>query len=118
MEPFKIEQALLLEFFTILLIVLAVVTLLGHGIWVVLAVIVDAIIGNNRSATRGRDCPNCGKRRAVVSGQCTKCGATPFIRPAAGVAPPDEMLITTRRLERLLARGAISREEFDKLDAL
>lgn len=106
------------EVFIALLIAFVVVTLVGHGIWVLLATIFRAILGTRRSATPARDCPTCGKRHAVIAGHCRHCGATPFILPAPDLSQQNENVIVRRRLQGLLATGAISREEFDKLDVL
>ena len=106
------------EFIISLAIALVVVTLVGHGIWVVLAAMIRAVRDDSGSATAARDCPACGRRKAVIAGGCRNCGATPFIRPAADLAPHDEVLVTMRRLKKLLERGAIKREDFDKLEVL
>ena len=60
----------------ILLIVLAVVTLVGHGIWALVAAVFRALTGESRTHRWEQSirCPGCGQNNPVTRSRCDWCG--------------------------------------------
>ena len=99
----------------LLAFVLVVVTLIGHGLWVLAATMFRGLAGQSTatSAPASRTCPACGRVGTTVGGRCQLCGA------ATSIAPPDglkqDLEATTRHLERMLRRGIIQPDEHQRM---
>ena len=105
----------LLAFLCALTIVLAVVTIVGHGLWVAIAWILGTFTGENarQQNPQGKACAKCGARFGVKEGRCVVCGAVPNVDPASTLR--DELTTTARQLRRLLDRGAITDDQYHAL---
>jgi hypothetical protein len=105
----------LLAFLCMASIVLAVVTVVGHGIWVAIAWVFRnfASEGGTIQTSQGKPCTSCGARFGVKGGRCVVCGAVPNVSPVA--AQRDELTTTARQLRRLLDKGAITDEQYQSL---
>src|SRR5688572_13985953 len=107
----------LLSGLCLLAFVLVVVTLIGHGLWVLAATMFRGLSGQSTatSAPAPRTCPACGRVGTTVGGRCQLCGA------ATSIAPPDglkqDLEATTRHLERMLRRGIIQPDEHQRMVA-
>ncbi len=107
-------------FFGVMFFVLGLImmTVLGHGVWVVVAALIRAVLGISPAPHQAGDCPVCGASNQVVAGVCGRCGANRGSPPETQRAARDESLIVVRRLRELYATGAISQAEFEKLARL
>src|SRR5215468_5089345 len=99
------------------LFALVLITLIGHGIWVLLAMVYRAISGdpesqfttiNDRSAAptwRDARCAECGA--VLRSGDifCAVCG-----RAQSSAGPIADLLMTARQLDKLLNQGKLDAE--------
>jgi hypothetical protein len=103
--------------------VLAVITVLGHAIWVMLAALVRAMRPDGDPAgrpIRAEMCPRCGAlwEQRVSTRTCTLCG---WPEPAGGrrsARDPGLVLMPLlRRVERFHQLGLISTEVRDRLSA-
>ena len=105
----------LLSFFAGLVCLLTVIAVVGHGIWVVVAVVIRRFSGNPAPGdlSQRKACPKCGAALGVDRGLCTVCGATPLVAPKSQLR--EELLATARQLKRLQTRGAISNEQYEQL---
>lgn len=95
--------------------VLLVVTVVGHGLWLFFATIFRGFSGEASAATKppARPCPSCGRIGTVVDGRCRACGAVPAISPPATLT--QELEATARHLERLLRRGIVRPDEYERM---
>ncbi len=92
-----------------ILIVLTVVTVIGHGIWVVLAWIGRTIGGaGSKDAEIHLSCPWCEKVTTVGRGRCQWCGRTLFDRQARGIA---DLGAVRRKLQEWQSQGKLSPEQ-------
>jgi hypothetical protein len=98
-----------------LAIVVLVITVVGHLLWLFFAAIVRAMTGEEsaRHATPARPCPTCGRIGTVVEGRCRACGAVPAISSPTTLT--QELEATARHLERMLRRGIIRPEEYERM---
>lgn len=104
----------LLGFLCISAFVLAVITILGHGIWLVLAYIFRQINGGEVVPTpAGKPCPYCRHPQGVIAGRCIACGRVPQVNP--GAALEQDLEATARHLKRLYDRKVIPQQQFDEL---
>src|SRR5215813_3754097 len=99
------------------LFAIVLITLIGHGIWVLLAMVYRAISGepesqstaiNDRSATPTRHDAQCKECGAVLrSGDifCAVCG-----RAQSSAGPIADLLMTARQLDKLLNQGKLDAE--------
>jgi len=99
------------------LFALVLITLIGHGIWVLLAMVYRAISGdpesqfttiNDRSAAptwRDARCAECGA--VLRSGDifCAVCG-----RAQSSAGPIADLMMTARQLDKLLNQGKLDAE--------
>ncbi|MHB8900763.1 MAG: hypothetical protein ACYC6Y_18590, partial [Thermoguttaceae bacterium] len=101
---------MLLEVLLVLLILLAVVTVIGHFIWVVLAWIVRAIAGTGPAGGEGVQlpCPWCEQATVIQHGRCQWCGRTLFDKQGRAVA---ELAAVRRRLQQWQSQGKVAPEE-------
>ena len=100
-----------------LLFTLVLITLIGHGIWVLLAMIYRALSGepesqsipiNDSSATRTRHdarCVECGTALPDDRRYCHVCG-----RVRSGVGPMADLEMTARQLDKFLNQGRLDVE--------
>ncbi|HIF32180.1 MAG TPA: hypothetical protein EYQ75_11035 [Planctomycetaceae bacterium] len=59
----------------ILFVVLAILTALGHGVWLLVAVCIRTVFGSaGQEAAVRRTCPSCGTANAIVDDRCPLCG--------------------------------------------
>jgi hypothetical protein len=115
-----------MEVFIILFILLAVITLIGHGSWVLLAWFLRTVSGGRKdeprqtlsiptTPTRGPEshaCPNCGESLTITMKFCGVCGAH---RPTlAREEHLRELEVTLRHLERLRETGQF-KSDFSEL---
>jgi len=97
-------------------IVIAIVTVVGHGLWVMFS----AIFGRRtpeppmrlNERERFRTCPGCGSEYFTRAGSCEDCGLDPLSDKAKELR---DLAAATRALERLLATDNISRELHEQL---
>jgi hypothetical protein len=86
-------------------IVLSAVTLVGHGIWVLLAFLFR---GGEATAPASRRCASCGSLTSALESRCQCCGRLLNDRLADELA---DLAAVDRELPRLGHAGAISAEE-------
>jgi hypothetical protein len=106
-----------MEILIALLIVIALITLVGHGIWVLLAMIFRALGGNaepqsistrDSNAVRpsnDRQCAECGATLQIGDSFCPVCG-----RARSSVKPMDDLAMTARQVDRFLNQGRLDAE--------
>jgi len=102
-----------------LVCLLAAVTFIGHGIWVVVAAVVRQISGASDTQVELRHrkpCPQCGAAHGLDRGKCTVCGAVPQVAPKSPLR--EELLATARQLKRLQTAGNISEDQYEQLAAV
>ena len=106
-----------LVFLCVASIVLAVVTVVGHVLWVAIAWIFRTFSGEAvaNQTPQGKPCASCGARFGVKGGRCVVCGAVSNVSPAA--TQRDELTTTARQLRRLLDKNAITDEHYHALTA-
>ncbi len=101
----------LIEILFVLGIIVTVVTVVGHGIWVILAATIRALFGRGRSTSPSPTrCVSCGHPSGIVNGQCTFCGhvTTTLV---------DRNLSTTRdQIEDLYHRGLLEEEPYQAVN--
>ncbi|MBC7852528.1 MAG: hypothetical protein IAF94_03745, partial [Pirellulaceae bacterium] len=93
--------------------VLAVVTLVGHGIWVVLAFIFRQMSSDAPPRASGKPCPYCRHPQGVVAGRCIACGRVPQVNP--GAALEQDLEATARHLKRLFDRKVLPQQQLEEL---
>jgi len=101
-----------LTIFIILFVLLAIITLIGHGIWVFIAWILRTLDGSEDQASvqslslstpASHHCPNCGEPLTMQMRFCGVCGAH---RPTSAQEEQlRELGITLRQLDRLHQAG-------------
>jgi hypothetical protein len=98
-----------------LAIVLAVVTVVGHALWLAAAWFLRVLSGQSAGERRlpPRPCPSCGRLGTVAQGRCRACGAVPAVSPQTTLR--QELEATARHLERLLRRGILQPSEHERL---
>ncbi len=114
----------LIPILVVLGIILALITLVGHLIWVALAAIFRLITRTEPPVSapsiitappepKTPDCPNCGSGLSVQLKFCGVCGARrPTLQQAEQIR---ELEITLRQLQRLHQSGTLSEAEFSAL---
>src|SRR5262245_20698603 len=107
------------------LFVIVLITLVGHGIWVLLAMIYRALIGeselpsissNDNSAmrtSRGAQCAECGAILQPDDGFCPACG-----RARSSARPMADLAMTARQLDKSLNQGRLDAETHKLVMAL
>ena len=107
------------------LFVIGLITLFGHGIWVLLAMIYRALIGeseqpsilsDDNSATRtshGARCAECGAILRPDDSFCSVCGRGRF-----GARPMADLAMTERQLDKFLNQGRLDAETHKLVMAL
>jgi hypothetical protein len=94
--------------------VLAVIAVVGHGLWLLAAAFLR-LFDASPAASRGtgKPCARCGSLAGVQNGRCASCGAVPAVAPGDTVRA--ELLATARQLRRMLDQGRISKLQYDYL---
>lgn len=96
-----------------LAIVLAVVTVLGHGLWVLAAMAIRAITGRPlRQRPAVRPCLACGQPTSAERDRCDWCGVSSADPRWAEIVDHAAFVRQLRRLER---SGAMTRDEVENL---
>lgn len=90
----------------LLVVVLAVVTVVGHVIWLVLEALLRAMSG---SQVQPR-CPRC-QSGAFFDGRCPHCGYPGEVK----LRPADEIKAAARQLRRLFDQSKISEEQYEAI---
>jgi hypothetical protein len=107
-----------MEILLLLGFMLLVITLLGHGIWVLLRWFIRSLAGKSNSATpthpeSSRRCSNCDaeiSRQTVFCGKCGVQQTTPIVAERL-----KDLAATERQLERFFRAGAIEGEVYENL---
>jgi hypothetical protein len=100
----------------VLAIVFGMVTLLGHGIWVVFAYVFEALFASERprSSPNGlATCPGCGQAIPSWKKRCPGCGLESFGTAAGELT---DLAATARQLQRFSNDGLLSPEELEHLN--
>jgi hypothetical protein len=119
-----------MEFLLIFLFILALITAIGHGIWVVGAAIARAVFGadsgeatelrlHERHYTPPRQptfCDHCGASLGANSKLCFSCGRTQL--DAADKETLQDLDATERQFKRWREQGALDEVKFNWLDHL
>ncbi len=94
---------------------LVLMTVVGHGIWLVCAAVLKAIFGQpgRPGYATGKNCPHCRHPNSVVDGRCLVCGRVPQITP--GNQLEQELQGAARHLRRMLDRGILAPPLFEQL---
>src|SRR5262245_45487483 len=116
-----------MNFWILLLFVIGLITVIGHGIWVLLAKIFRAISGepepqsivdkddidNDRGAGRAPregHCAECGAVLIAADSFCSVCGRARF---SAG--PMADLAMTARQLDKFLKQGQLDAETHNRV---
>lgn len=98
----------------ILGVVLTVVTVVGHGLWLLAAALFRVLEQPSPVGTRQRRCPACGSRSVSIHGRCHDCHAI-----VSQHAPPaqadDPWQKVERQLNRLHTSGRLSEARYRQL---
>jgi hypothetical protein len=108
-----VDPSDLLGVLCVLSFVLAVITFLGHGIWVALATIFRQLSGEVEVKPAGKPCPKCRHPQGVIAGRCTACGHVPQVNP--GAALEQDLEATARHLKRLHDRKVLPQQQYEDL---
>ena len=106
------------DFFPFLAFVfaLALVAILGHGMWVLVATILRALFGNASAGTKTSEitCHQCGSKTSRATPLCDRCGL-----PWEDVSLNEvtRLAAVFRQLKRLLADGNLPQEQIKALMA-
>ncbi len=98
----------------VVVLVLTIITLVGHGLWVALRAVVCAIAGRGRAKRPVRGCVFCGRTSPRDSSRCQWCGRDLEGPLARELADLDAL---TRQLKRLGRRGLVDQDEAARLIA-
>ncbi len=96
-------MAELLAILCVLLFAATVVTLVGHGMWVVLAIMFRSLFGGDPAHDK-RLCANCGRMTSIDTRTCDWCGVMPDDRARAATQDYNAFL---RQLKRLRDAGLV-----------
>ncbi|HEX4949240.1 MAG TPA: hypothetical protein VFZ34_21365 [Blastocatellia bacterium] len=116
-----------MEFLVALLFVLGIITLIGHGIWVLLAAIFRALSGSPTNKTaplqlreqpytpprQARFCDHCGATLTANSTVCRSCGRAQ--REVAEKNAASDLDVTERQLQRFYEQGVLDELKFNWL---
>ncbi|HEV3079064.1 MAG TPA: hypothetical protein VGY66_04770, partial [Gemmataceae bacterium] len=108
-----------MEIILVVLVVLAMVTVIGHGIWLLLAGFFRALSGRDSgqrktvsSASSGAKCLQCGRPLRSLEAHCPTCG---LARAAPVASELDELDATARQLAAFRAGGSLDQATYDRL---
>lgn len=97
------------EILFILLVVLGVITVIGHAIWWMIATIVRALFGATPQPVKltslKKECSECGASLSLNDEFCSNCGRSQ--KPVGKPDPLVDLAMTTRQLDRFLNLGKI-----------
>jgi hypothetical protein len=101
-----------------LTIVVAVVMVVGHGMWQLFAALFRAAGGDSPAAPlppirSRRVCPVCGQLLGAVEDRCRNCGAS--VGAPEPPSPAADLAATRRQLTRWWAQGTITNEMYRQL---
>jgi hypothetical protein len=101
-----------------LTIAVAVVTVVGHGLWKLFAALFRAAGGDSPAAPlppirSRRVCPVCGQLLGAVEDRCRNCGAS--VGAPEPPSPAADLAATRRQLTRWWAQGTITEEVYRQL---
>ncbi len=97
------------EVLLFLFILLVAVTVIGHGIWVLLAWMVRVMAGKGpREAAVHLPCPWCEQVTTIEQGRCQWCGRTLFDRQARGMS---DLTAVRRKIQEWQPQGKLSPEQ-------
>jgi hypothetical protein len=110
----------LLGLLCVLLVVLAIITVVGHGIWLLVAAVGRSLSGGSPppplrgplAEDRPAPCVRCGTPLAATQPRCPKCR---LHRDSPTAAELRELLATARQLQRFLDQGVLDRPTCDRL---
>lgn len=93
----------------LLLVCLGIITLIGHGLWVLVAAIVRALVGTRVEPIKAppqllTQCAECGASLQREDKFCVRCG---HWQGASSGNAQDELLLVARRLNLLLEQGRL-----------
>lgn len=101
-----------------LLLALAFIILIGHGLWVLLSWVFRSLTGNNPTAPRPgpfTSCVRCGREMTFGQNDCHECGLSQTSAQAAELA---DLWAAGRQLQRFLERGVLDEATFERLETL
>ena len=107
-----------MEWIFILLLVLFIIMLIGHGMWVFLAWIFRGFTNTEPRPTTKvvpKNCPRCNAPLPAYSHKCAECGWPTSSSITSGLL--EDNAATKRQLERFLEREVIDEATFQKLSA-
>src|SRR5262245_56311385 len=96
-----------MEALLIVLLVLALVTLVGHGIWIGLAALGRSLTGAGEvrgRVERDERCPGCGARLNDRERDCPNCG---LVRDGARARQLRDLAVARRQVDALYDRGEL-----------
>ena len=97
------------EILFILIIVLGIVTVIGHTIWWGIAAILRALFGTTPQPVKltslKKECSECGAALSLNDEFCSNCGRSQ--KPAGKPDPLTDLAMTARQLDRFLNLGKI-----------
>jgi hypothetical protein len=95
-----------------LLFLLVFITVVGHGIWVLIRTIIRAFSGqSNEPADVSSKCTVCGAKLSATSNYCGFCGS----KQSAYELMPRDLDIFIRQLDRLVSQGKIDQTTYDSV---
>ncbi len=101
-------------FLCVAMIVVAIITVLGHGVWVAAAAIIRWLAGGGGDlSSPTRRCPACHGEISADAIRCRNCGRELVPLPVPQTA--DDLAAALRHLARLHGRGWIGTAEYDRL---
>jgi hypothetical protein len=92
---------------------LALVTLVGHGLWLLAAALVRLLAGSASSHPVDRRCPRCDYRLRVGERICPYCGLAPAQEP---LSEAGDLSAAARMVRLLLERGRIDSETAGRVE--
>ncbi len=107
----------LLVALSLLLVLIAMITLVGHGIWVTIRAIIRQLAGSSKRSEKqtseGQRCENCGFRIESAADYCGRCGCARL----SGIVVEllKDLRATDRQLERFHRAGSLGDETYEKL---
>jgi hypothetical protein len=88
-------------------ILLAIVTVVGHGIWVFVAMLLRGLSDEPPAKHSGRVCRSCGAAFAVGANECPICGTAAMSPADSSPNLKQDLYATTRLLGYLHDKGAV-----------
>ncbi len=116
-------MAELVAVLVVLAVAVVAITVIGHGLWLMVAAIVGALFGGDGSRAGGRTggCPRCGSLRFSRATGCPECGLDSGAGAGAGGTARrdvEELAAAKRQFDRMAEAGTIGQEEWSRLTML